>query len=116
MAVQDVVSKREHRLVLTGALTPATRPLLDAILRRVIGGGSAAVVLDMRRVGFASSIGLHTVLNARALCRRHGCALRLVGGSGQVHRLFALTDVMDERSPQTPVQTPARFQSAQRAE
>jgi anti-anti-sigma factor len=108
LTVQDVVSSGEHTLVLAGALDASSRPMLDEILRRVIGAGSAAVALDMRRAAFVESSGLDAILDARALCRQRGCALRVVGGQPQVGRLFGLADVVDELSLRTHAEAQRR--------
>jgi anti-sigma B factor antagonist len=108
LTVQDVVSSGEHTLVLSGALDVSSRPMLDEVLRRVIGAGSAAVALDMRRVAFVDSSGLDAMLDARALCRQRGCALRVVGGQPQVGRLFGLADVVDELSLRTHAEAQRR--------
>jgi anti-anti-sigma factor len=101
LTVQDVVSKRRHTLVLAGALDVSSRPMLHEVLQRVIGAGSAAVVLDMRRVVFVDSGALHTILQARALCRQRDRALRVVAGQRQVQRLFGLPDTVDQLSSRT---------------
>jgi len=108
LTVQEVVSGGEHTLVLAGSLDVSSRPMLDETLRRAIDAGSAAVALDMRRAAFVGSSGLRTVLQARALCRQRGCALRVVGGQPQLGRLFGLADVIDGLSLRTHAEAQRR--------
>jgi anti-anti-sigma factor len=96
LTVQDVVCEGRHVLVLAGELDLASRPLLDEMLLRLIGGEVEAVVLDLSRVTFMDSTGLHAILTARALCSQHGCEFLLVQGSPQVQRLFELSGLLDE--------------------
>jgi anti-sigma B factor antagonist len=91
MTVRTVERGRERRLILSGELDIAMRPLLDRAIAAVEYGSIDRLVLDLSSVTFMDSTGLHAVLVARELCARHACEIVIVPGSEQVQRLFALS-------------------------
>jgi anti-anti-sigma factor len=54
-----------------------------------------SLVLDLDRVAFIDSTGLHVLIKHAALSSANGRRLRLTKGSPQVRRLFEVTGTMD---------------------
>jgi anti-anti-sigma factor len=100
-SVQDSVSDRHHRLVLSGELDLAAAPTLERCLREVCTSETSNVIIDLSRLSFMDSNGLRITLLARELCEQHGCEFMLVQGPAQVRRLFDVTGLLD-RLPFTP--------------
>jgi anti-anti-sigma factor len=100
-SVQDSVSDRHHRLVLSGELDLAAVPTLERCLREVCTNETSSVIIDLSRLSFMDSNGLRITLLARELCEQHGCEFMLVQGPAQVRRLFDVTGLLD-RLPFTP--------------
>jgi anti-sigma B factor antagonist len=93
--VQDVVSDRCHRLVLTGELDLAPAAELEAMLLRLCADGTKEITLDLSKLRFMGSTGLRIVLLAKELCEQHGCEFLLIAGPRNVQRMFELTGLLD---------------------
>jgi anti-sigma B factor antagonist len=63
----------------------------DEALRRLEAERPAAIVLDLRSLGFCDTSGLARLLAVRRRARRDGRRLFLVRGSAAVQRLLAVT-------------------------
>jgi anti-sigma B factor antagonist len=96
LVVQDVIHDARHTLVLDGELDIASRPLLDDTLMQVVRDETTALTLDLAKVSFMDSTGLHAVLAAKALCAQHGCEFGIVRASSQVRRVFELSGLLAE--------------------
>jgi anti-sigma B factor antagonist len=81
------------RLALHGELDLATVALLDKELRAVWARDVDSIELDLRGLSFIGSAGIAAVLAAGARAREGGCALTLVRGRDDVHRIFELTGI-----------------------
>jgi anti-sigma B factor antagonist len=77
-------------LSLRGELDLATVSLLQERLDRA-GPGKAAIVIDLSRLRFIDSCGLHLLVRAERELRDSGVQLVLVRGPRAVQRVFALT-------------------------
>ncbi len=104
--LQDTVSERQHRLLLSGELDLSSVATLERCLREVCTAETASVVLDLSGLTFMDSNGLRMTLLARELCERNGCEFMLVQGPPQVRRLFDVTGLLD-RLPFQPRESDA---------
>jgi len=64
LQLQDVVCAGRHTLLVTGELDIASCPALDAALPEVCIDGTTAVVLDLRKLTFLDSTGIHAPTGA----------------------------------------------------
>jgi anti-sigma B factor antagonist len=94
-SLQDVVSERRHRLLLSGELDLTAVGTLERCLRGVCTAETSSVIVDLSGLTFMDSNGLRMTLLARELCEHNGCEFMLVQGSAQVRRLFDVTGLLD---------------------
>jgi anti-anti-sigma factor len=66
-------------------------PHLVAAVDELLEVGFTRIVIDLRRVGFVASAGIHALLTAHRSAEESGCALELVRAAPAVHRVFELT-------------------------
>ena len=90
----------------SGELDLATAPLLDKTLREAQLDGRV-VVLDLRKLDFMDSAGVHVIVDAAERARREGRRLVVLRGPARVDRVFMLTgtaDVLDisDHDPRQP--------------
>jgi anti-anti-sigma factor len=93
--VRHFVRAAEHTLVLTGELDVASCPALNAAVAEVCTDATTGVVLDLRKLTFIDSSGIHAVLVAQQLCAEHECEFRIVPGQAQVQGVFEITGLLD---------------------
>lgn len=93
--MQDSVSDRHHRLVLSGELDVIAAPTLERCLREVCTSENSSVIVDLSRLSFMDSNGLRITLLARELCERNGCEFMLIQGPAQIRRLFDVSGLLD---------------------
>jgi anti-anti-sigma factor len=79
-------------VTLSGELDMATAPQLEDALSEA-ARGSVVVILDLRKLTFMDSSGLHAILSARARLEEANCRLVLVPGGRQVQLMFEITGV-----------------------
>jgi anti-sigma B factor antagonist len=96
LQLQDLVCGDTHTLVMSGELDMAGCSALSAVLAHLCRDGIEALVLDLRRLSFVDSSGIHAILRARELCSEHGCELRVIPGQAQVQRAFAICGLLDQ--------------------
>ena len=84
LAAQDAV-----RIAVVGELDVLTVDRLDRALRRT-RFEAETVVLDLRRMTFMDSSGVHMLRRAAARIRQAGGRLTVVRGPNAIDRLFAL--------------------------
>lgn len=82
-------------LLVDGEIDIATAPQLDEALARAEATEATAVVVDLDRVGFIDSTGLHVLLKYALMSSQNGQRLRLTKGSPQVRRLFEISGTRD---------------------
>ena len=93
--MQDVVCEGEHTLVLSGELDLNSAPLLGVTLRLICAEpATSAVVLDLSRLTFMDSTGIHAVLLAKELSAEHGAEFFVVPGEAQVRRVMQITGLL----------------------
>jgi anti-sigma B factor antagonist len=93
-------------VVLTGELDMATAPRVDHQLRRA-EGEARHVILDLRRLEFIDSSGLHLIMAAQTRIREAGGRLSILRAQPHVHRIFqaARLDKLLEIVDQPPAAT-----------
>lgn len=96
LQIQHAVCDGEHTVMLTGELDLASATVLSTALAHICTDGTRAVVLDLRRLSFIDSTGIHAMLMTQALCAGHGCELRVLPGQAQVQRVFAICGLLDQ--------------------
>jgi anti-sigma B factor antagonist len=78
----------------TGELDLMTVPKLDAVLREVMAD-KTDLELDLSRLDFIDSTGVHLLLGAHDASRRDGWDFAIVGASADVKRAFELLGLVD---------------------
>ncbi len=68
---------------------------VDACVDELFGSSPGELVIDLRAVSFMDSMGLGSLIRARARGADAEWSLKLIRGSDQVHRVLTLTR-MDE--------------------
>ena len=94
-AIQYVICASEHKLVLTGELDMGSARELGAAVARIRMSRRTALVLDLRRLTFIDSAGMHMIVMARELCAQQRCGFMLVPGQRQVQRAFEICGLLD---------------------
>ncbi|HKO29223.1 MAG TPA: STAS domain-containing protein [Solirubrobacteraceae bacterium] len=79
-------------IALEGEVDLRAAPELEQTLNRVSATGASSIVVDLDRVSFMDSAGVHVLLQF-SLSRGSGPRLALTRGSRQVQRLFEITGV-----------------------
>jgi anti-anti-sigma factor len=93
--LQDAVCDGEHTLVLRGELDLNSAPLLSVTLRLICSEpATSAVVLDLSRLTFMDSTGIHVLLLTKELCAEHGSQFAIVPGESQVSRVLQITGLL----------------------
>lgn len=82
-------------IVLAGEADLLGAPRIEAALREACAGESETIVVDLRRLTFIDSSGLHALIAGNELCRARGQQLRIIPGPENVQRLFELTGMND---------------------
>ncbi|TMK24943.1 MAG: STAS domain-containing protein [Actinobacteria bacterium] len=92
--LQHLVCEGRHTLVLAGELDMAAA--LDLEIQIVAHADRAwSLTLDLSKLSFMDSTGLHLILFARDLCQVKGAEFALIPGPRQVQRIFELTGLLD---------------------
>jgi anti-anti-sigma factor len=109
-SVHSECSANVHRLTPVGELDIATVATLEAEFEAAYtdDDGETIIVLDLRRLGFIDSTGLHLLLRMAERCTDD--QLRVIGGSPVVERLLEITGIGDSlpiihenRDPRAPL-------------
>jgi anti-sigma B factor antagonist len=83
------------RVIVVGELDLATVPTLHDQLVDVVDTGFKHVILDLRRLEFIDSTGLHEIVASHNCARRDGWELTIIQGPPAVRRVFELTATLD---------------------
>jgi anti-sigma B factor antagonist len=78
----------------TGELDLMSVPKLDAVLKEVMAD-KTDVELDLSRLDFIDSTGVHLVLGANDASSRDGWVFSIVGANADVKRAFELLGLLD---------------------
>jgi anti-anti-sigma factor len=100
--VDTLSSDGVHRIVMRGELDLIGAPVLWGRICEVCDQPTRALRLDLRRLTFMDSSGLHVVLDAHELCARNGYGFSLIGGTPAVRRLFEVSGLGGLLTPQRP--------------
>jgi anti-anti-sigma factor len=95
LEVQDAVCAGRHTVMIRGELDGASAPMLEEMLSQLGETGAESIVLDLSRLAFMDSAGMHAILVAHELCRAAGCEFLLVSGRHSVQRLFEAAGLVD---------------------
>jgi anti-sigma B factor antagonist len=79
-----------------GELDLATIEELQNELEKLIEAGFPRIVVDLRRVEFLDSTGLHALLSANARANEEGWQLGIIPGRPGVQRIFEITGAIDQ--------------------
>jgi anti-sigma B factor antagonist len=92
-AVQDIVNRSRHRLVLSGELDLASARDLETVILKICGNGDG-LVLDLSRLTFMDSSGLRLILLAHGLCREGRCEFAVVPGQQNIQHLLEISGTL----------------------
>lgn len=90
LAIESVRDRELHLITLTGELDLATVGQLAQELSRVEASDANGILLDLERLQFIDSIGMHAVIRLSARVDRQGKSLLIRRGPDNVHRSFEL--------------------------
>jgi anti-sigma B factor antagonist len=82
-------------IVPAGEIDLATVGLLQAELEELLAAGFARIVIDLRRVEFLDSAGLHALVSAHARAKDEGWQLAIIPGRRAVQRIFEITRTLE---------------------
>ena len=99
----DVVSENAHvRIVPAGELDMASTPKLEQAIGELRETGVAYLIVDLRRVTFIDSAGLHLAVDLAADAKADSLRLELLPGPPEVQRIFDVTGTLDQLPFVTP--------------
>jgi anti-anti-sigma factor len=93
--LQRIVSDSGHTLVLSGELDMTPAAALQAVIVSCVKSEPGGLTLDLRKLTFLDSTGLHLILFAQRLCKDKGAEFALIPGPRQVQRVFELAAVVN---------------------
>ena len=93
--MQVFVAGGEQTVRIAGELDIATQPLLANAIDGMDIESADVITLDMRRLTFLDSTGLHVILTLQEYCERAATELRIIPGPRAVQRVFEITGVLD---------------------
>jgi anti-sigma B factor antagonist len=76
---------------IVGEFDLGVAPHVAATVDELLDAGFARVVIDLRKLSFLDSSGVHTLIAARHAAGQRGAALSLIRGPHGVHRVLTLT-------------------------
>ncbi|HEY2334181.1 MAG TPA: STAS domain-containing protein [Solirubrobacterales bacterium] len=92
----EVTNAPEARTIaLIGEADLTGTPEIEAALKEACAGEPGLTVLDLRKLAFIDSSGLHALLKGHQLHRARGQELRIIPGPASIQRLFELTGMSD---------------------
>jgi anti-anti-sigma factor len=93
--VQTHPSGRAVTLTLSGEIDLLSRPHLARAMDGLSDSDAELVLIDLRRVEFMDSTGLHVLVQAQQRAQDSGQRFALIRGGEQVQRLLDLTGVAE---------------------
>ena len=88
LGIQSERTGDDHVIALDGDLELANVAAIESELSQVEAGDCSQIVLDLRRLAFLDSTGIHVLMSAHARATANGRPLALVVGDGPVHRVL----------------------------
>ncbi len=95
LAIRLIAMRRQHTITLEGEIDLAGVPELDAVIAGVCAGEPRTITLDLRKVTFIDSTGVHSLFAANEACRQHGHELQIIPGPANIQRVFEMTGITD---------------------
>jgi len=95
LTIQLAATSQRHTIILEGEIDLAGAPELEAVIAGVCAGEPRTIVLDLRKVTFLDSAGVHCLIAANQACCQRGHELQIIPGPANVQRLFELTGTTD---------------------
>lgn len=86
---------RTTTMALSGELDLVSSPELEQALNQALGSDAELLAVDLRRLEFMDSTGLHLLVQAQQRAQETGRRLALIRGGEQVQRLFDLTGIAE---------------------
>jgi anti-sigma B factor antagonist len=93
--VDTQTTGRTVTLVLSGELDLMSSPILEQALEGAYESDPELIVVDLRRLEFMDSTGLHRLVAAQQRAVQSGQRFGVVKGGEQVQRLFELTGIAE---------------------
>jgi anti-sigma B factor antagonist len=94
--VRDVPSDEGHTLVLEGELDISSGPELKAIIVRLCEEGIERLTIDLSKLGFMDSTGLHAIVSASELCAKHGYEFSVTAVPPLARRIFEIAGLAEQ--------------------
>jgi anti-anti-sigma factor len=101
MALKTTVEDRKkgvYVVALEGRLDSNTSPALDQKVAPLLKAGTKAILFDMAKLEFISSMGLRIILNARKVLQQHKGHVGLVHLQPPIAKVFELADILPQTS------------------
>lgn len=81
-------------LTVVGELDLAAVPAFEAQIHTLVSAHRIRLALDLNRLTFCDSTGLHAFARANQICEEQGGWLRLTGAHGSVRRVLDVTGLL----------------------
>jgi anti-sigma B factor antagonist len=94
LEVHEAASAGQHTLSPVGELDMASAPELRAAIERACAASPSAITLDLSRLTFIDSTGLHVIASTSERCKGLAIDFQLVPGPQPVQRLFEVTGLL----------------------
>jgi anti-sigma B factor antagonist len=95
MSIEVTSAPEAHTIVLRGEADLLGSREIEAAFEDARDSSSECIVVDLRRLTFIDSSGLHALVSGHALCRARGQVLRVIPGPPSVQRLFEIAGMED---------------------
>lgn len=95
MSVTTASNAAGGRVLVEGEVDCSTAPQLSACIDSLLSAAPAEVVIDLTRVSFLDSAGLHALVSANGRARELGVRLRVLVGTRAVERPIQVTGLWD---------------------
>jgi anti-anti-sigma factor len=88
LGIRSARKGEDHVIVLDGDLELANVSAIESELSNIEAGDCNQIVVDLRRLSFLDSTGIHLLISAHARATANGRPLALVVDDGPVHRVL----------------------------
>ena len=94
LGIQSARRGDDHVIALEGELEMANVAAIESELSQVEAGDCRQIVLDLRRLSFLDSTGIHVLMNAHARATATGRPLAVVIDNGPVRRVLDVSGAL----------------------
>jgi anti-sigma B factor antagonist len=94
--VRELRSGGRHTLLLEGDLDISSGPELKASITRLCEQGTERLTLDLSKLTFMDSTGLHAIISASQLCAKHGSEFSVTSAPLAVQRVFEICGLAEQ--------------------